>query len=152
MLLLVVVTFANSAEVDVDKLLQKAKKQNKFIMFFHHIPGCPYCKSMLEENFKDPGIVKVMDEHFIYAEIYTADTNPVIFQDFLGTHKEFSDHIGAVAFPATVFMNSEGEVVHGAIGYRNIDEHFADITYVSTKSYKSMDLESYIHKLEFEKE
>jgi len=49
-------------------------------------------------------------------------------------------------------MNSEGEVIHRAIGYKNIDEYLAEMKYVSTKSYKTIDLESFNQKLEFEKE
>lgn len=151
-LILILVTFAHSTEVNLNKLLQEAAKQNKFIMLYHHIPGCPYCKRMLDENFKDPNILDVINKDFIYVDIYTADAGPVKFKDFTGTHKEFSVYIGAAAYPATIFLNSKGEVVHRAIGYRNSDEHFADITYISTKSYQTMDLESYIEKLEFEKE
>ena len=151
-LLLTLFTNAYSAEIDIDKLLQQAKKQNKLIMFFHHIPGCSYCKRMLDENFKDPNILEVVNKNFIHVDIYTGDKDLVKFKKFSGTCKEFSVYIGAVAYPATIFMNSKGEVLHTAIGYRNIDEHFADITYMSTESYKVMDLESYKEKLEFEKD
>jgi len=151
-LLLMLLTNVYSVEVDIDKLLQQAKKQNKLIMYFHYIPGCFYCKRMLDENFKDPNILEVVNKNFIYVDIYTEDKGLVKFKKFSGTHKEFSVYIGAVAYPATIFMNSEGEVLHRAIGYRNIDEHFADITYISTKSHKTMDLESYKEKLEFEKD
>lgn len=151
-LLLFLFTNAHGTEIDIDKLLQNAKDQNKSIMFYHHIPGCPYCKRMFDENFKDPALLKVIDENFIYVEIYTADKDAITFKEFKGTHKEFSTHIGAIAFPATIFMDGSGNIVHRAIGYRNIDEHYADITYISTQNYKTMDLESYIEKLEFEKE
>lgn len=151
-LLLILFTYAHSVEIDLDKLLLQAKSQNKSIMIFHHIPGCPYCKRMLDENFKDSKILGAIHKDFIYVEIYTADTDKVKFKDFIGTHKEFSAYIGAVAYPATIFINQQAEVVHRAIGYRNIDEYFAEITYISSKSYKTMDLEAYIGKLEFEKD
>lgn len=152
LLLLLFFSNAHSAEIDIDKLLQDAKNQNKHIMLFHHIPGCSYCERMLEENFKDQNLLKVINKNFIHVDIYTADKSMIKFKDFRGTHKEFSEHMGAVAYPATIFINTNKEVTHRAIGYRNIDEHFADITYISTKSYKTMNLESYIEKLEFEKD
>lgn len=151
-LLFMLVSSVNASDIDVDKLLETAKKQNKQIMFFHHIPGCPYCKAMLDENFKDATILKEIDENFIYVDIYTANEGSIKFKDFKGTHKEFSAYMGAFVYPSTIFINAEGKVIHSAIGYRNIDEYFAEITYVSTDSYKTMDLESYILKLEFEKE
>lgn len=150
--LLMLFTHAHATEVDVNKLLEEAKKQNKHIMFFHHVPGCPYCKRMQDENFKDPALLEIIHKNFILVDIYTADKDTVTFKEFADTHKAFSKHIGAVAYPATLFMDSEGKIVHRAIGYRNIDEHFADITFISSKNYKTMDLEAYREKLEFEKD
>ncbi|MEA3497789.1 MAG: thioredoxin fold domain-containing protein [Campylobacterota bacterium] len=152
LLLFILFTFVNGSEVDLNKVLEQAKNQNKFILFFHHIPKCPYCSSMIDENFKDSKILEVINKNFIYVDIYTADTNTIRFKDFKGTAREFSKYIGAFAYPATLFMDAEGKVIHKAIGYRNIDEHIVDITYISTKSYKKMKFEAYKWKLDFEKD
>lgn len=111
---------AHSSDIDISQLIDDAKKQNKHIMFFHHIPGCPYCKSMLNENFKDEKILKVIKKDFIHVDIYTANKGAVTYKDFKGSFKEFSAHIGAFVFPSTIFMDFEGKIVHKAIGYRNI--------------------------------
>lgn len=150
LLFFVLVSSTQAADIDIDKLLITAKKQNKHLLFFHHIPGCPYCKAMLDENFKDEKLLKEISTNFIHVEIYTANEERVKFQDFEGSTKEFSDHLGAFVYPSTIFMNSDGKIIHSAIGYRNVDEHFADISYVSTGSYQTMDLEAYKLKLELE--
>ncbi|MEA3553429.1 MAG: thioredoxin fold domain-containing protein [Campylobacterota bacterium] len=152
LLLLILFTFVNGSEVNLNKLIEQAKSQNKFILFFHHIPGCPYCSTMLDENFKDPKILEIINKDFIYVDIYTGNTNTIIFKDFKGTPSEFSKYIGAFAYPATLFMDAEGKVIHKAIGYRNIDEYIADITYISTLSYNEMKFEAYKWKLDFEKD
>lgn len=149
-LFFILISSSYGVDINIDKLLQTAKKQNKHIMFFHHIPECPYCKAMLDENFKDATILKEISKNFVYVNVYTTNKGTIKFRDFEGTYKEFSKHMGAVAFPATIFMNGDGKVVYRAIGYRNIDEHFSEITYISTNSYKTIDLESYITKIELE--
>ena len=151
-LLFLLVSSSYGTDIDINKLLQVAKNQHKHIMFFHHIPGCPYCKTMLDENFKDVSILKEVHKDFVYVDIFIADNGNVKFKDFKGSYKEFSAYIGAPVYPSTIFMNGDGKVVHKAIGYRNIDEYFAEITYVSTNSYKIMNLEEYVQKLEFEKD
>ncbi|MBO8086537.1 MAG: thioredoxin family protein [Marichromatium sp.] len=151
-LFLLLINAAHGADIDVNKLLQTAKNQNKHILFFHHIPKCPYCKAMLDESFEDGTILKEIDKNYLHVDIYTANKGTVKFRNFTGSYKEFSAHIGAFVYPSTIFMNADGEVVHQAIGYRNIDEYFGEITYVSSENYKTMDLESYKVKLEFEKD
>ena len=121
LLFFIIVISAHGTDIDVDKLLQWAKKQNKHIMFFHHIPECPYCKTMLTENFQDATILKEIDKNFLYVDVYTANKGDIRFKDFKGSYKEFSAFIGAFVYPSTIFMNDKGEVVHKAIGYRNID-------------------------------
>ena len=150
--LLLLFSFAilNASDIDLDKIVEVAKAQNRQILIFHHVPNCPYCKTMLDENFKDDTILKEISKNFVYVDIYTADKGSIKFRDFKGSHKEFSAYIGAVVYPSTIFMNNEGEVIHRAIGYRNIDEYLAEMKYVSTQSYKTMDIESYLQKLEME--
>lgn len=150
LLLLFIFTILNATNIDLDKIVEVAKNQNKQILIFHHIPGCPYCKAMLTENFKDGTILKEIDKNFIYVDIFTADKDIVKFKDFRGTHKDFSAYIGAVAYPATIFMDAEGKVIYRSIGYRNIDEYLPELKYISTRSYEKMDLESYKTKLELE--
>lgn len=144
------ITTLQSADIDMNKLLKIAKKQDKHILFFHHIPDCPYCKAMLEENFKDEAILKEIDNNFIYVDIYVPNKSRVKYKNFEGSYKEFSKYIGASLYPATSFMSYDGDVVHQAIGYRNINEYMLEITYISTKNYKIMNLDEHILKREME--
>jgi thioredoxin-related protein len=139
-----------NADANMDKELAKAQKENKYVMFFFHIPGCPYCGAMLEENFKDEETKELIKEHFVYVDIYTGDKHKVKFKKFEGNNKEFAKHIGAFAYPATLFMDKSGKIIHGAIGYRNVDELLSEIKYITTKNYQNMNLEDFKNKLEFE--
>ena len=144
-----VIANANSF-ININEKIEQAKKEKKDIMFFFHIPNCPYCKGMIDENFKDKAIVKLIQEYFILVDIYTEDTKKVIFKNFKGSTREFAKHIGAYAYPATLFMGQNGLVSHTAIGYRNIQEYIFEIKYIATNSYKEMKLDEFILKMELE--
>jgi len=137
-------------EININKTLQEAKLQNKQIMLFFHIPRCPYCTSMLKENFNNKKILDNISKNFILIDIYTADKKIVIFNDFKGTPKEFAKLIGASAYPATIFMNRSSRVIYKSIGYRNIEEQLAEIKFIATNSYKTIDLETFKINLEIE--
>lgn len=141
-------TLSFSSDINIDKKLQEAQALNKQVMYFFHIPRCPYCDRMLKKNFKDENILALINQNFVLIDIYTADKIEISFKDFKGTPKEFAKHIGASAYPATLFMDQSGEVVHKAIGYRNIEEFTNELKYAATKSYKTKDLETFIMDLE----
>ena len=146
---LVVIANANNI-IDIDKKITQAQADKKRVMFFFHIPNCPYCKGMLDENFHDKTILKLIKENFVLVDIYTADKRDVVFKDFKGSTKEFAKHIGANAYPATLFMDTNGKVFYKAIGYRNIQEYIFEIKYITTNNYNNMKLDEFILKMEME--
>ncbi|MBT4031185.1 MAG: hypothetical protein HOF16_06695, partial [Campylobacteraceae bacterium] len=54
------------------------------------------------------------------------------------------------AYPATYYINKNGDVLYKSIGYRNVEEYYKEIKYISSKSYKKIDLEAFIQELELE--
>ncbi len=138
--------------ININSKIKIAQKENKHIMIFFHIPHCKYCASMINYNFKDKNTIKQIEEHFIYIDIYTKDNKVVEFKEFKGSTKEFSKFIGASAYPATLFIDNNGKVIHQSIGYRNTDELITEIKYISTRSYNTIKLETFSYNLEFEKD
>ena len=138
--------------LDMNLKLNVAKKQNKYMMLFFHIPHCPYCKRMLDKNFKHKKTLEEVRKNFILVDIYTKSDKRVKFKKFNGIQKEFAKFIGASAFPATIFLDKNGKTIHKAIGYRNINELLFEMKYISSHSYLKMELEPFIEKLEFEKD
>lgn len=143
--------FANNV-IDINKKIEEAKKEKKDLMIFFHIPDCPYCKRMLDENFKDDTIIKLIDKSFILIDIYTADKRDIIFKEFKGSPKEFAKHTKATAYPATLFIDTDSKVFYKAIGYRNTQEYVYELKYVINNSYKEMPLDEFIVKMEIEDE
>lgn len=144
-------TFAKDV-INIDEKIAQAQKEEKNIMFYFHIPDCPYCTRMLDENFKDEKILNLIKGNLILVDIYTAEKKDFKFKDFKGSAKEFAKHIGINAYPATLFMDKNAKVLHKAIGYRNIQEYIYEIKYITTQSNKKMDLEKFIFKMEMEDE
>ncbi len=136
--------------INLNHKMKIASNENKQIMIFFHIPSCNYCETMLNENFKSQKILNLLNKDFILIDVYTKDKGIVTFQDFKGTHKKFSKHIEVPAYPATYFMDKNGKILYKSIGYRNIEEYYKEIKYISSKSYKRINLEMFIQELELQ--
>lgn len=152
--LLFVVSLSNANDIDLNKIAQKAKEDKKELMFFFHIPHCPYCERMLKKNFKDKEILKEINKAFVLVDIYTKDEGFIKLNDFKGTRKEFAKKMGIKTYPYTLFTNSNFDILYRSNGYRNIDEYLVEIKYVSsgTCKDKSMSVQDYADELEFEKD
>jgi len=139
-------------DININDKIKLAKEQNKHLMIFFHIPGCPYCKSMLNENFKDNEMIQKIKDDFILINLYTADDYFITFDDFDGDIQEFATRIGAFAFPSTIFIDKNKKVVFKSIGYRDTPGHLAELEYVSAKNYKTTSFKEYKEKLDFDKD
>lgn len=147
--------FANASaieEIDINSKIKLAKQQNKHLMIFFHIPGCPYCKSMLDNNFKDKETVEEMKKNFVFINLYTADDTFITFDDFDGDIKEFATHIGAFAYPATIFIDKNKKTVYKSIGYRNTLELLSELNYISSLSYNTVSIKKFTESWSFERE
>lgn len=145
-------TTGNASDIDVNKLLHQAKENSKKILIFVHSPNCSYCRRMVSQNFQDKNILNILKNHFILLDIDIREEGTVVYKEFRGDKKAFADHIGAVAVPATLFMDQKSEVVYSFIGYKNIDEFLIELKYVTSKSYKKVSIEEFSENLEFKKD
>jgi thioredoxin-related protein len=146
--ILFTVTLNANNIINVDSAIKDIKQNGKNIMLFFHMPGCPYCKRMLDKNFKDTKVLQLIKENFVLVDIYTADSRDVLFNNNKTSPKEFAKTVGATVYPTTLFMDKNGKVYYKAVGYRNIQEYINELKYLSSKSYKKMDLDAYILHLE----
>jgi len=145
-------TVSFAKDLDINKLVEEAKVQKKDLMFFFHIPECPYCERMLKKNFKDKEVLSEIKKSFVFVDIYTASQTPVVYKDFKGTQKEFAKFMNIKTYPTTLFTDTNLKVLYSSLGYRNIIEYMYEIQYVSTDSYKTKDLQTFADDLEFEKD
>lgn len=91
-LLIFSVSIYAKESININEKLNQVTSKNKSLMFYFHIPDCPYCEKMINQNFKDEKILKLINENFILVDIYTADKKNIVFKDFEGTPKEFAKY------------------------------------------------------------
>lgn len=147
-----VFTMGNTSDIDVNKIILQAKEESKKILIFVHSPNCSYCRRMVSQNFQDKNILDAVKKHFVLLDVDIHEKGTVVYKEFRGDRKAFAEHIGAVAVPATLFMDQEGEVIYDFVGYRNMDEFLTELKYVTTRSYKNISVEAFSEDLEFEKD
>lgn len=151
-LLAFLTSLVQGSDLNINEVEKKAKSENKQMMFFFHIPGCPYCERMLKENFKDKETLSEIKKDFVFVDIYTGDKGEVVYKDFKGSKKEFAKKMKVFTYPTTQFRSASSKIIHEARGYRNTDEYLTEIKYIASRAYKRTDLETFAEDLEFAKD
>lgn len=165
LILLIFSFFLNAKDIDVNVLSNQAKKENKHLMFFYHMPGCPKCKKMLRENFKDEKIIKTINENFILVNIDITSNTKIKFKDFEGTEKSFAKYMKVYAVPATQFFDNnfnEIKIIEDddtqtdknryqpILGLRDIRDYNKYFDFVILKNYITTSFEEFSSQWDFE--
>lgn len=104
--------------LDIREDVAEATKQGKRLMIYFHQDGCPYCKRLVEVNFRDPKIVEAMRTGFVSIDINIFGSREVTWTD--GRRLPEKDLAGLLKIqftPTLVFFDERAEVAHRINGY-----------------------------------
>jgi thiol-disulfide isomerase/thioredoxin len=96
--------------------LNRAKTENKLIFMDAYTTWCGPCKAMARTTFTDVSVANLYNEKFINLKLdMEKGDGPTLLQRY-----------NILAFPTLLFLNADGEVVHKALGYHDVQQ-FLDL-------------------------
>jgi thioredoxin-related protein len=102
-------------ETKWDAILQKAKTEKKLIFMDAYTTWCGPCKMMSRNVFPDAEAASYYNTHFVNVKMDMEK----------GEGIGLSTKYAVTAYPTLLFINSDGEVVHRALGYHGVPEFLA---------------------------
>lgn len=95
-----------------------AAKENKRVMLYFEQDGCPYCKRMVDVNFRDPKIVGRMQQRFVPIALNIWGDREVTAPDGkLMSEKQLAASLKVQFTPTLVFFDEKGAVALRVNGY-----------------------------------
>ena len=95
-----------------------AAKENKRVMLYFEQDGCPYCKRMVEVNFRDPRIAGRMKQRFVPIALNIWGDREVTAPDGKVTsEKQLATQLRVQFTPTLVFFDEKGGVALRVNGY-----------------------------------
>ncbi|TCC89128.1 DUF255 domain-containing protein [Pedobacter frigiditerrae] len=104
--------------------LQNIEKKN--IIVFVSASWCNYCKAMDETVFKEPAIIKLLDQQYYFVELNAEDQTPIVYQN----HKfSFNPSLGfhemaiilankqKLTFPSIYILTNANEILYQHKGF-----------------------------------
>lgn len=132
--------------LDISEDIQEAADEGKRLLLTMEVKGCSYCKKMHEVNFREPRIVKYLNEHFHHIQINIQGAREVT--DANGdamTEKGYAERMRLRGTPKIVFFlppdEAEGKrgVETAAVaveGYWGRGHFYNMMEYVVAEAYK----------------
>jgi thioredoxin-related protein len=104
--------------LDIREDVAEAAKDRKRLMVYFHQDGCPYCKRLVEVNFRDPQIAGKMRRHFVSIDVNIFGDREVTWTDGRRMpEKRFAALLKVQFTPTLVFFDEKARVVHRINGY-----------------------------------
>lgn len=98
----------------------QASAEGKLILVDIFEIGCKYCRAMEREVYPSPSVRAILDRDFIPVKVNGNSENNIVFRGEEMTEQEFAREMGVTAYPFTVIMDSEGNIIDSQRGYMTV--------------------------------
>ncbi|CAC9956641.1 hypothetical protein [uncultured Gammaproteobacteria bacterium] len=133
--------------LDIAEDAEDALDENKMVLLYFHLDGCPYCDAMLAQNFKNGENLEFIKKNFLVIAVNIKGAREITMSDVeTKTEQELSQLLKVQYTPTIVFIGEDGKQAFRTNGYRNPKAFRSVLEYVASKSYKNNTLSDYIEK------
>jgi len=95
-----------------------AAREGKRVMLYFGQPGCPYCKQLMEVNFRQRPIAERMQKEFVSIELSIFGDREITWADGHDTtEKKLAAELKVQYTPTLIFLDEKGAVAHRVNGY-----------------------------------
>ena len=104
--------------LDLREDVAEAAAQGKRVMLYFGQDGCPYCKRLMEVNFRDAAIAAKTQQHFVALALNIWGDREVTWTDGVtSTEKQLAARLKVQFTPTLVFLDERGGVGLRLNGY-----------------------------------
>lgn len=125
----------------------EASEHNKHVLLFFHLNDCPYCKRMLDENFRQGPIKEQIQQNFDTIAINIRGDREIAMSEELNTsEKNLADYLQVLYTPTIIFLDAQNQTVLRLNGFRSSQAFKQALDFVQSKSYQSTSFSDYKRK------
>lgn len=106
--------------ISLEQATERAAAEDRLIMIDIFETGCQFCKAMEREVFPAPAVRAVLDRDYVPVKVNGHAESLLKYKGEQMTAKEFAREMGVTAYPFTVLMDADGNVVDSKRGYQDV--------------------------------
>jgi len=131
-----------------ENALIKARKEDKVVMIDFYATWCHWCKELDKTTYADPKVVEALKAGFVPVKVDAESEKTVIYEMRQISMTELADKYGVKQYPNIWFIDKDGNKAKLLEGYLPPKEFLSYLKYIKDGSYKTMEFEEYLKKVE----
>lgn len=135
--------------LDITEDAKEASHNNKHLMLFLDLDGCPYCDKMLKESFISKNRTSdFIKAHFDVINMRITGKREISWdKNTTFTEKEFAKKLQIYFTPTILFLDGNKSIVTRIDGYRSPINFLNILEYVNSKYYEKMPISEYLSRV-----
>ncbi|MBO9573682.1 MAG: DUF255 domain-containing protein, partial [Chitinophagaceae bacterium] len=113
-----------------EQVKQRAKEENKYIFLDVYATWCGPCKEMDKQVYINDSVGNFFNNQFISVKVQADQTTKDndLIKNWYADAQAISKQYRVLSLPTFIFLSSEGNIVHKAIGFQNVEKFIAEAT------------------------
>ena len=132
--------------LDFDKAVATAKKERKLIVVDFYTDWCGWCKRMDKDTYGHADVVKYAREKLVMSKVNAESQEMTKYKDNDLSYQQLALGFGVRGYPATIFINENGELLTSVSGYLKPDQFLPILEFLSEGHYKNMKFEDFMQR------
>ncbi len=129
-----------------EKGLAASKKEKKMLVVDFYTDWCGWCKVMDKETYGNESVIKFAKEKLVLVKVNAESNDKTRFREKDYTYRELAAAFGVNGYPATAFIDADGEILTLVSGYIPADKFLPILEFLSAGHHKTMTFEQYLEK------
>lgn len=103
--------------VSFEEAFDVAKEDNKLLLLDIYEIGCKFCREMEATVYPSPAVKAIIEQSYVPVRIDGNSDTPLVWKGKKIPSKQFAQEMGVSAYPYTVIMTPEGQVLDSKRGF-----------------------------------
>lgn len=133
--------------LDISDDVEEASDEDKKVLLFFHLDGCPYCNAMVNQNFSSGSNKSFIQENFSVIAVNIKGNREITMPDGDAIEeKDLAKLLGIKYTPTILFLDKSGKQIFRTNGYRNPKTFGHTLSYIADNHYIEKTLNEHILK------
>lgn len=131
--------------------LKLAEESGKKVFIEFSAVWCGWCKRMHATTFKDPEIIKILNENYISVTLDGESRDTINVDGWFTSGRKLAGELGVRSFPYFWFLKSDGEKLAPVRGYQTAENLTNILLFLKDDKYETMDFGQFLAEREQKK-